>query len=459
LRGLGFGVVEGFYGPAWSHAARLSMVRFLAREGLATYVRAPKNDPDGLARPSRALGTRASAELEELFDLGDATGVRIGCAIAPDRVRELAKLGGRLFVVSFDDTWATFVRPAATFERGRRHGQAAQGAWRAARDAGADADVLLVPAVYHRRTSELSTSGLAYLRGIASVAPDIPVAWTGPNVFSRSIAPGDGRALREATGLRVWIWNNAIANDWLPLVSGEAFGLRPWQKLSFGPVENLALGVAEETLGVLVNGAREPELTKISLACLASYARAPLDWDPVRAHAAAIERVAGPDRADLLRDVYAWTRAHPLAAPARFEARELDDVVAAYRAGRASRAEMIEALRRVIDVRARARSLADRTGPLAEALPSIERAALVAEAAIVALERSALRRGERARSDEHGSVNAWLAPLRALRSRSRRVDVERLDRKLSALLSEAAAIRWQVGLDPLWSLIDAERSA
>ena len=39
------GVVEGFYGPPWGHADRLSIIEFMGRHGMNLYVYAPKDDP------------------------------------------------------------------------------------------------------------------------------------------------------------------------------------------------------------------------------------------------------------------------------------------------------------------------------------------------------------------------------------------------------------------------------
>jgi hyaluronoglucosaminidase len=39
------GVIEGFYGPPWSHTERLDLIRFCGEHGLNTWVHAPKDDP------------------------------------------------------------------------------------------------------------------------------------------------------------------------------------------------------------------------------------------------------------------------------------------------------------------------------------------------------------------------------------------------------------------------------
>ncbi len=60
------GVVEGFYGPPWSHAERLSLLGWLARQGLDTYVYAPKNDVHHRRRWREPYGTEAMARFGEL---------------------------------------------------------------------------------------------------------------------------------------------------------------------------------------------------------------------------------------------------------------------------------------------------------------------------------------------------------------------------------------------------------
>ena len=39
------GVIEGFYGTAWTHEFRLALFRFMGKYKLNTYIYAPKDDP------------------------------------------------------------------------------------------------------------------------------------------------------------------------------------------------------------------------------------------------------------------------------------------------------------------------------------------------------------------------------------------------------------------------------
>ena len=77
------GVIEGFYGPPWSHAERLDLIAFCGREGFDTWVHAPKDDPY-----HRKLWREPypDAELEQLAELvraAERSGLDFAYAIAP----------------------------------------------------------------------------------------------------------------------------------------------------------------------------------------------------------------------------------------------------------------------------------------------------------------------------------------------------------------------------------------
>jgi len=60
------GVIEGFYGPPWSHQDRLDILRFMGRVGLNVYVYAPKDDPYHRTRWREAYPEDARRRLGEL---------------------------------------------------------------------------------------------------------------------------------------------------------------------------------------------------------------------------------------------------------------------------------------------------------------------------------------------------------------------------------------------------------
>ncbi len=349
------GVVEGFYGAPWSHEERLALLGFLAAQGLDTYLYAPKNDLHHRRHWQRPYPPLAMERFGELFARGEQVGVSVVFGVAPARLLgwnnvtrlgdrdgdgigdagwqalsakllALQGVGGRRFALLFDDTATTFVPALGGAGLGRFHARVAQRCLELLRRQDPGADLLLVPAAYSGTWEGLGRAGRAYWAGLSDLGDAAPVAWTGADIFSRRIRGTEVAELQEATGLRLVVWNNAVANDWVHLATGELLGLRGWRKLSYGPVANLDADVADVSAGVLLNGALEPRLSRISLASLARWFEHGAAYDPVRAHADALQHAGPPDALARLHDLVAR---HLLVAPDRREApalsRALDD--------------------------------------------------------------------------------------------------------------------------------------
>lgn len=432
------GVIEGFYGVPWSPAARRSMVRFLGRIGLSRYVYAPKNEPKHRQRWTEPYGPRELDDFAALVDEGRRAGVDVVFAVAPQKLfgrrnisatpdrdgdgiedrakeallrklRQLQGIGARGFALLFDDTLATFLPFVATEGAGRFHARIANAALHEVRRVDPDAELMLVPAIYYGRIRTMGRGALAYWRGLRAVDPEVTVGWTGPHMFSPRIRGREAEELSSLCERRLVVWNNAITNDWLPMATGAVVGMRGTQKLSFGPPENLDPAIRNAAAGVLLNGAREPELTKIAAACLAEWAADPRAYEPDAAHARAVEQVAGASAAPALRQIYELTSRHALCAGRRPEGKRLSErVERALRGGPADlRALVGDTLDAVGVLR---RELSDH--PMwAELAPTVTKVELTARAAQSSL---AGRRRDRGR-----------------------------------LLARALAIPWQVSLDPL----------
>lgn len=435
------------------------MLEALSDLRLDTYLFAPKNDPQHRKSWFKPLGLEERSELRELFDAAEAGSVSVVYGLAPERILggpgnvhrrswrrrdtdhdgladasfdrlrerllELFELGARRFALSFDDTWATFLPAFATFERGLLHARVAHRALAIVRALAPETQVFLVPAIYHRRIEDMPVGALAYLRGLATLGAEIPMAWTGPNIFSRLIESRDVVRLERATGLPIWIWDNAIANDWLPLATGESFGLRPSEKLSFGPPENLGRDLIAVCRGILLNGAREPELTRVSLACLAEVKSEGSTYDAPRAHERAILRIFGTRAAPFASAVYDLTKRHPLSAPFRFEGGRLHDRVSDFVAGRSGDGALRDSLTELSKIEVELRAALRDLPILDEMAPTLRRMSLVVDAARLALDRA----------DALAAGDVSLART--------------LGRSLEASSSRASALRWEAGLEPL----------
>ncbi len=420
-----YGVIEGFYGPPWTHEARLDLVRLLGDCGLDSYVHAPKSDP--LHRGARWTEPWPEDELRRFGELalaGREAGVEVVVALSPatllgrrnlstrpdpdgdgindrqlraltDKLAGLQRVGVRSFALLFDDLPATFVRPLASRGLGRFHARVAT---RVLSELGGpgSASLFLVPPLYFGTWEGMGRSGRSYWGGLAELPTEVPVAWTGPRVFSRRIAGEEVARIRAETGVRIVAWDNEIANDWLPLATGEAVRLRGWRKLTFGPVRVLAPDLAGQVEGVLLNGAQEPLLTRVTAATLADWRRDPDGYDPELAFEGALERVAG-EGAEVLARVHDLCRRR-LAVPVGREAEALSAALAAKDRGRVR-----AALEEIAAIEGQARALFS-PELMAEVEPTVRKARLLARAALES-DRSLASESRRIR---------WLVAHRAL---------------------------------------------
>ncbi len=310
---IGLGVVEGFYGRAWTQPNRLALLRLLSATGLATYLHAPKNEREDVRSLQLPVPPTQLSLLEELAAHASACGVRFIHGLSPfrlfdraslpflrrehrefrrllaARVKELSNVGVRDFAILFDDTWPTIAPQLASEATGRDHGvlvQEAEGVL------GRKDSIVVVPAVYFGRPSTLSDGARRYLHGLRSEGAWL-TAWTGPGVFSSYISEAERGRLERSTGLPIWVWSNAIANDWLPLATGEPLGLTPQERLCFGPVHTVSPQLLAEGRGMLLNGAREFVPTLIALHTLSDLARTKDSHHPEKALRQAAEAVCG----------------------------------------------------------------------------------------------------------------------------------------------------------------------
>ena len=305
------GVIEGFYGPPWSHDARLALVDFLAARQMNAYVYAPKSDPkhrEAWRDPYEPADARRFAELTARCR---AVGVRFGFAVSPgldidyasaaDRDALAAKLDPLLadgvdwIVLALDDIPN---RPGLASEQADLVG------WLVGRTA---ARTTLVPTEY------VGTHPSDYLSALgAALPPGVDVMWTGPTVCSPRIEADDARAWRAA--LRdhpLILWDNFPVND----ATMEA-------ELHLGPYSGRSAALTDELDGVLCNPMLQPHASKIPLATAAAYLADPSSYPPAAAWARALDDVGGP-RAAALGALARACADGPLAAPGELALHEL----------------------------------------------------------------------------------------------------------------------------------------
>ncbi len=227
------GVIEGFYGRAWSHRQRIEMLDWIAQAGMNTFVYGPKDDIKIRARWRETYNAAEAAELQELVDAARARKLNFMVAIAPcldvvysdasdlealkRRLDQLLELGVTHFALLFDDVPATMM-PAD--EQVFPSFAAAQCFFaNAALDYLASkapaVRVLFCPTEYCGAFAGRNVSGSAYLRTIGEeLDPAIGVFWTGPDIVSSEIDAEGLRELAQVIRRKPVIWENFHANDY-----------------------------------------------------------------------------------------------------------------------------------------------------------------------------------------------------------------------------------------------------
>lgn len=285
------GVIEGYYGPPYSHADRLWLLERLGAWGMNRYVYAPKDDPFHRARWRSPYDAGALREFGELVERGGAVGVAVGFAVSPgltieygsaadvralqDKFRGFRDLGARVFCLALDDVPTGFLHAndAARFPTlAAAHVHLAHAVAEAVGD---DALLWLVPTDY------LGCEATDYLAQLgADLAPAIEVGWTGRTVVSPTIPAAEAAARAATLRRRLLVWDN------VPVTDGP---MRPM--LHLGPYLGRDATLPAHVSGVILNPMAQPRASAVALRTAADYLADPAGYDPERSWRAAVEEV------------------------------------------------------------------------------------------------------------------------------------------------------------------------
>jgi hypothetical protein len=295
------GVIEGFYGEPWSHAARLGQLDFHGEHKLNTYVYAPKDDPFHRERWREPYPADKLEQLRELVLRARMNHVDFVFSVSPgqdicyssdqDFARLTAKmealqgLGVKAFALLFDDIDLSFhcADDQARFGSDTSPAAAAQ-----AHLLNRFVSEFLVPRPGLRPlltvpTEYTGTRSSPYRERFAAlVAPSIIVYWTGPDVVSPELSE---QQASEAHGLfkhDLLLWDNYPVNDFAP------------ERLFLGPLEGRAPASLQQGLvGFTANPMNQAEASKIPLGTVADFLWNPGAYSPERSWETSLKRFGG----------------------------------------------------------------------------------------------------------------------------------------------------------------------
>lgn len=289
------GVIEGFYGPPWSDGERGTLLDWMARFGLSTYLYAPKDDPHHRAAWREPYGASDRERIAALvaaclsrgidFVWGVSPGLDVRHASDADaaallaRFAELSRLGCRSFALLLDDI-PDALDPADAARFGTlAAAQADLGnrVWDWIETHVPGGSLMLCPTPYCDRMAAAGLGGAGYLETLGRLlAPAIDVLWTGPEIISREITPTSLEGVSAALRRKPVLWDNFFADDY------------DGQRFFAGPYTGRPREVQGAVRGILLNPNNELPLNFVPLHTFSSWLSGDGPWDPRRAFHAAL---------------------------------------------------------------------------------------------------------------------------------------------------------------------------
>lgn len=245
------GVIEGFYGPPWTHVERLDLLGLCGRHELNTWVHAAKDDPyHRLWRdpyPEDELD-----RLAELVRAAERHGVELAWAIAPGL--SICYSDGGVRCPGDRERYGAEPSPSAAAQADLSN--------RFRREFLDGAALVVCPMGYAGVGRTTYRATFARL-----LDPEIVVYWTGPDVVPESITREDLDGAVAAFGHELLLWDDYPVNDFDP------------GRLFLGPLRGRDGRLADGRLaGMVANGMLQAVPSKLPLATVSDFAGDPAGY-------------------------------------------------------------------------------------------------------------------------------------------------------------------------------------
>lgn len=297
------GIVEGFYGPPWSHADRLDVLRFEGQHGMNIYIYGPKDDPYHRKLWREPYPPEQLKRMGELADTARENFVELSFAISPglsmiysseadfqtlaQKLESVAELGISNFALFLDDVPQDLVHAEdkAQFQTlAEAHIQLINRLYDHLKSLSPKNHLTVCPTTY---THEWGNRD--YIRELgAGVNSKIPLDWTGAEVIPRTITVAQAQEWGGYLRRKPLVWDNYPAND------GD-----PWW-LNLDPLRGRDAGLFAATQGLFSNPMNQAHATLIALQTVSDYLWNPRAYDPEKSRMHALVSQYGEDAPVLL---------------------------------------------------------------------------------------------------------------------------------------------------------------
>ncbi len=294
------GIIEGFYGTPWSHAARCGYAEFLAAHGFSFYLYAPKKDAYLRKAWRDPMPDAALAQMAELSSAYHAQGLLFGAGLSPFevyldfgaaekdalamKIRQLNDAGCDLLAVLFDDMKGDVPDLARTqaeildvIQQKTTAGQ-----------------IVFCPTYYSDDPvleRVFGTMPPGYLEDIGQMLdPAIDIFWTGPKVVSTEYPADHLSAVAEKLNRKPFLWDNYPVND----------SERMSPHLHMRPFTGRPHGLRDLLAGHAANPMNQPWLSRLPLQTLSESYHLGDQYDPAQAFERAARAQCGAASAEAL---------------------------------------------------------------------------------------------------------------------------------------------------------------
>ena len=292
------GVIEGFYGPPWSHEDRLDMLRFEGQHSMNTYIYAPKDDPYHRklwrepypAEQMERLRALAAAARENFVHFTFAISPGLSMTYSSDadfrtltrKLQSVAQLGVTDFALLLDDVPQDLVHPE---DRARfktlavAHTDLINRLYDDLKSRSPENRLTVCPTTY---TNEWGNRD--YLRELgAGVNPAIPLDWTGTEVIPSAITVAQAEEWAAYIRRKPLIWDNFPVND-----------NHPW-RLILDPLRGREAGLSSAVQGLFSNPMYQAHASMIPLQTVSDFLWNPTAYNPQESRAHALVSQYGAD--------------------------------------------------------------------------------------------------------------------------------------------------------------------
>ena len=293
------GVIEGFYGTAWTHEYRKDLFAFMGQNKMNAYIYAPKDDAKHRAQ-WRALYTEAESErMTELIETANENYVKFIYALSPGgdidlgsgyeadfdkliaKCQQMYDLGVRDFAIFLDDI--------PTLDA-QGHGKLLSDfQTRFVMTHDGVGDLIAITTEYGDPFLTDYTNQIAPL-----IHEDVVLMWTGPGVIPESITNKSLQHIIKTYNRNVLIWWNYPVNDTLA------------NHLFMGPCVNLEADLYKSITGLTANPMNQGYASMVPLFTTGDYLWNPEAYDPDSSLAAACKSLM-PDAHEQLSDFISMT--------------------------------------------------------------------------------------------------------------------------------------------------------